>query len=48
MEREKKVLPLTELEVTVDGLLPKASGAARTAYILMMLLLLLLFAAILI
>ena len=48
MEREKRVLPLTDLEVTVDGLLPKASGAAKTVYILMMLLLLLLFAAILI
>ena len=48
MEREKRILPLSELEVTVDGLLPKASGAARGAYILMMLLLLLLFAAILI
>jgi hypothetical protein len=48
MEREKRVLPLTDLEVTVDGLLPKASVAAKTVYILMMLLLLLLFAAILI
>ena len=48
MEREEKVLPLDELEVTVDGLLPRASGAAGAAYIAMMLLLALLFAAILI
>ena len=48
MEREEKVLPLDELEVTVDGLLPQASRAARSFYIAMMLLLLMLFAAILI
>ena len=47
MKREEKVLPISELEVTVDGLLPRPGRGAKAAYLIMMLLLLLLFAAIL-
>ena len=32
MTQEEKALPLTELEVTVEGLLPRQSRAARRAY----------------
>lgn len=46
MKREKRILPLSELEVTVEGLLPKASRCARLIYLVTMLLLLFLFAAI--
>lgn len=46
MTQEEKALPLTELEVTVEGLLPRQSRAARMAYYLMMILLLILFLAV--
>ncbi|MBQ7575729.1 MAG: hypothetical protein IJT26_04265 [Bacteroidales bacterium] len=46
MKRENEALPLSELEVTVEGLLPKQSGAARGAYFILMILLIILFVAV--
>ena len=46
MKREEEALPLSGLEVTVDGLLPKKSRTARAAYWLMMILLLVFMAAV--
>ena len=46
MKRENEALPLSELEVTVEGLLPKQGGAVRSAYFIMMILLIVLFVAV--
>ena len=46
MKRENEALPLTELEVTVEGLLPKQGGAAKGAYFILMILLIILFVAV--
>lgn len=45
MARKPDILPLSDLQVTADGLAPQLSGAAKGAYTLLMLTLALLLLA---